>query len=158
MADDVTITSANLLNKLQLQTGEIDTGTLTLLISWADAWGALTLAENSTSVASLSANQATIFEAAKLSHAAMMAVSTAPLNGAGFKAGPIDIKAISEKDKQVAYDRFEMEKEMHLNTLGFVEHLPYVSGAGGDDYMPDGVDSTNIDYGEVQDYPFSTMD
>lgn len=157
MADDVTITAQNILDKLQLQTGEISTASLTLYKAQADSWGALVLSENSSSVDSLSDDQAVIFEAAKIAFAASLAVSPSPLNVSAWQAGPFQSKGITAKDLKEAKEGFIEEYIRLLGLLGFCEVIPSISYSGGDDYTADGNDDTNIDFSETEDYPFNTQ-
>ena len=68
----------------------------------------------------------------------------APLEA--FQVGPINNKPVSAEEKIKLADRFQQEWTEMLAVLGFTfRSFSTGSGyAGGDDYVPDGDDETNL--------------
>ena len=114
----------------------------------ADAWGDLVLSFNGTTESKLSDAQCGMLKVAKLDYAVLRVISR--INREGGAAGPFKTSGLKASDMA---DNIKLIKSMITDTLellGFAlpNNVQYISGAGSSDYMPDGVDSINIDFAD----------
>lgn len=104
----------------------------------------LILSENNLTYDSLSSDEQNLVKAACIALCAQKVIESAPLRGS--QDGPIKIEPISSKDKVTISEKLEDEWQRLLEKVGCVVEKGYVTSAGGDDYMPDSEDNTNIDF------------
>ncbi|MBC8180490.1 hypothetical protein H8E88_05130 [candidate division KSB1 bacterium] len=118
------------------------------LIPLATAYINTLLVANSTTYDDLStSDKKAIAKGMAILYCAMQVVNSAPLEE--WQEGPIKSKSASNKDKIVA----DMKKDFTdlATILGLSFYNIGTVCRGGDDYVPDYDDQTNIDYSDTED-------
>lgn len=124
----------------------------------ADAWLNDKLGITSVS-ADLTGSEAAYAKAAEIAYCAAIVVSSAPVRGS--KAGPVEIKPIPANEKTEILKILQAEYNRYLVLLGADKDDEFAGGfgfatSGGDDYMPDETDESNIDLAD-QDSDFNVF-
>ena len=117
----------------------------------ADAWLNDALGITSISTSTLTDNEKAFAKAAEIAYCAAIVVSSAPVRGS--KAGPVEIKPIPANEKKEILKILQAEYNRYLTLLGAELDDEFAGGfgfasSGGDDYMPDESDETNIDFAD----------
>ncbi len=123
-------------------------------IPTADAWINDKIGAASIAASSLTTNQKVFAEAAEIAYCAMICVASAPVRGS--KAGPIQVMPIPANEKKEMVAILKDEYNRYLALLGIARDDAEAGGfgfssSGGDDYMPDEEDESQIDFADTED-------
>ena len=127
----------------------------TAFLPSGDIWIDKILSVNSTSFSALSATDQGLAKMAEIAWVARRVILSAPQRGA--KSGIIEVKPISSKEKKELADELLAEINEVFSLAGWKSISVYAAYRGGDDYVPDDEDLTNISMTDTED-EFSMWD
>ena len=153
------ITEADVRNRLRKLTSvELPDATLqtTPYLPSGDIWIDKILSVNSTSFSALSATDQGLAKIAEIAWVARRVVLSAPLRSS--KTGLIETKPISSKDKKELADELLAEINEIYSLAGWQSVPVSATYRGGDDYVPDEDDKTNVSFTDTEEGEHSMWD
>jgi hypothetical protein len=113
------------------------------------------MSENGVTYSSLTSTKQTLIKGAQIEHCCMTIINDAPEDF--FRTGVIDGDPARKGEKDSAFNMLKKGMKDKLALAGCTFIQPWVSATVGDDYKPDGEESTNLIVNDTEEDIVSVM-